>query len=95
MGDVRDSPAEVPQLSGEEGEENKIVWERRYSREVLQQDTGRREGNLSHILLLAPVQYVLDVLLFNVETITFTYGCFQQDANGQRQLLYRVGKKGM
>ena len=47
------------------------------SREVLEQDPGGRKRHLSHILLLLPVQIVLDVLLFHVEAVTFTNGRLQ------------------
>lgn len=39
------------------------------SREVLEQDPGGRERDLGHILLLLPVEQLLDVLLFHVEAV--------------------------
>lgn len=59
----------------------------RHSREVLEEDSSWREWHLGFILLLLPVQDVLDVVLFCVKAITVTDRCFQQDTDGQRQLV--------
>ena len=47
------------------------------SREVLEQDPGGRKRHLSDILLLLPVQNVLDILLLHVKAVTFTDGSLQ------------------
>ena len=47
------------------------------SRKVLEKDSCWRERHLGFILLLLPIQDVLDVFLFCVEAITVTYRCFQ------------------
>lgn len=59
----------------------------RHSREVLQENSGRGEGHLSLVLLLLPVQDVLDVGLFSVEAVAVAHGRLQEDADGQRQLV--------
>lgn len=59
----------------------------RNSREVLQENSCRGEGHLGLVLLLLPVQDVLDVSLFGVEAIAVAHGRLQEDTDGQRQLV--------
>lgn len=47
------------------------------SREVLEEDPCWRKRHLGFILLLLPVQNVLDIFLLGVKAIAVTNGCFQ------------------
>lgn len=58
------------------------------SREVLEQDPRWGEGDFCRaLLLLLPVQDVVNVLLPHVKAIALSDGGLQQDADGQRQCI--------
>ena len=61
-------------------------WTKLDSREVLQNDSGGFEGDLYiFLLVLSPVEDILDILLENVEVIAVTHGRLKEDADRERQ----------
>lgn len=60
----------------------------RYLREILKDDTGRAEGNLSVILGRSlPVEDGLDVTFLDGEIVTVADGGFEEHANRVRKVL--------
>ena len=86
--DVKNKISKILENNNKDERSNFIFsWRTRLdSREVLQNDSGRFEGDLYiFLLVLSPVEDILDILLENVEVIAVTHGRLKEDADRERQ----------